>query len=255
MTVGRICSGVVAFVVLGSLGVLAAKGPASTTTPATATFRCYSDPDVPDDLLRCDEPAPDGSVANGSDRARDDRSGTYTGGSVGSTSFHLRRTPETARLLSLHLGSPIEAPRCLSTGNCNVDGPLSDLSLNDWELRTKPLTEGTWEDLPGGLFGMSCNQIYPALVHFTFWLPSANGHWGLNLNPRAYPETTAARLTRLGDLTWAVEAENEHVAELLSWNHNKIRANRGPSREGRYNVAFKFTINATSLLAGAKTCQ
>jgi hypothetical protein len=179
---------------------------------------------------------------------------TYPGG-VASALFELR-VPATGRLLDLNLGAPITGTRtCLSLNNCNADGPLDALELTDWDLRVKPLVDGTWEDLPGGLFAMSCAKTYPALVHYTFWLPSANGHWGLNLNPRAYPGTTAATLSRTGNLSWTVEAESDDIAELLSWDHNKLRGNQGPSREGRFNVPFKFTINAVALIGGAKTCS
>jgi hypothetical protein len=160
------------------------------------------------------------------------------------------------RLLNLHLGPPIAGTRtCLTLNNCNGDGPIDALELADWELRVKPLVEGTWEDLPGGLFALSCGTTYPALVHYTFWLPSANGHWGLNLNPRAYPGTTAADLTRTSNLSWTVEAKSDDIAELLSWAHDRLRGKQGPSREGRFNAPFKFTIDAQTLIAGAKTCS
>jgi hypothetical protein len=159
------------------------------------------------------------------------------------------------RLLNLHLGPPIAGTRTCLTLNCNGDGPIDALELADWELRVKPLVEGTWEDLPGGLFALSCGTTYPALVHYTFWLPSANGHWGLNLNPRAYPGTTAADLTRTSNLSWTVEAKSDDIAELLSWAHDRLRGKQGPSREGRFNAPFKFTIDAQTLIAGAKTCS
>jgi hypothetical protein len=120
----------------------------------------------------------------------------------------------------------------------------------------KPLQNGSFEDLPGLLYGMSsCGATYPALVHYTFLLPDGNGHWGFNFNPRAYAGTTAAVVIRVNNQTWTVEAESDDIGELLSWNHTGIRRNNGPSREGRFNMPFKATIAASSLPAGAGTCS
>ena len=145
-----------------------------------------------------------------------------------------------------------------SVGNCHPNGPTDgkSLGLDDFQFRVKPLVDSTWDDLPGLLFGMSvCGLQYPALVHFTFWLPDGNGHWGFNFNPRAYPGTTAAVVVRVNPTKWTVEAESDDIGELLSWGHTGIRRNNGPSGEGRFQMPFKATIVATGLPAGAGTCN
>lgn len=226
-----------------------------TSVAATGTFRCYSDPgEVPPDPCLLPASGADNTV----DRARDDAA-VYTGVIDGLYYFHF--TPSQNRTLALHFGNLASGPRnCEAIGNCNPDGPLNnkDLLLNEVDLRVKPLVDGTWEDLAGGLFAMSCSDPdgYPGLVHFTFWLPSLNGHWGLNFNPRAYAPSTGVTLRRLDNLTWTAEANGtDHLAELISFAHTGIRRKNGPSREGFFRVPFKLTLVAAAMPAGAVTCS
>jgi len=229
--------------------------PASSV-PATATFRCYSDPGVvpPDPCL-----GPTDGADNSVDRARDDETLPYSGVMDRSTGmFTFNFAPAAGRTLTLLLGNlAMGAPSCSNIGNCNPDGPLNntDLVVNEVDFRVKALVAGTWEDMPGGLFAMSCGPAYPALVHFTFWTANRDGHWGLNFNPRAYAPSTAATLTRVNNLTWTVEATGAHLAELISFVHSGIRKRNGPSREGFFSVPFKATIVANSLPGGAVTCN
>lgn len=223
-----------------------------TSVASSATFRCYTQA-TEGPTEACLQPsAPDDYTV---DRARDDGA-TFAGGAISSGLFYIRLTPDTSRELTLMFGD-LEGPRtCLTVGNCNPDGPLhnTDQLLSDWEVRVKPLVADTWEDLPGGLGAMTCGFSYPALVHYTFWRPSGNGHWGLNFNPRAYAPSTAAVLTRVDDVTWTVEADVTHLSALISFSHSGIRRKNGPSVEGYFRVPFKLTIVAEALPPGAVTC-
>ena len=257
------------FVTAGGLGLVSAakppKPPASVA--ATAVFRCLTDQGLqgPD----CEEAA-DGTVTS-EDRARDDGN-VYATGIIGSSGgFDLRLVPASGRQFTLLFGATIAPRGCAAVGNCNPGDPnvpddeeeqlggdfgTADqqvLTLTDFQMSAKPLVDGIWADLPGGLFAMSCDEVpYPALVHFTFWLPAANGHWGLNFNPRAYQPSTAATLKRIDAMTWTLETvrhTNQSVlsqAELISFVHSGIRRHNGPSREGSFVMPFKVTITATS---------
>jgi hypothetical protein len=201
----------------------------------------------------CTEPAVDGT-----DRVRDD-GGPYTGFMDPSGLFSSQlSTPAFARILNMYFGSSILGSRtCGAVGNCHPNGPTDGehLALNNAEMRVKPLVDGTWADLPGLMLGMSCNAPYPALVHYTFWLPDGDGHWGFNFNPREYPNTLPAVVIRVDNNTWTVEAESEDIGELLSWAHSGIQGKNGPSREGRFKMPFQFTIDANGPLpSGAVTC-
>ena len=233
------------FLAVGAVGAGAAAKPSKPQpVVAVATFRCTAEsPPAP----QCD------SSAVGKDAVWDDAT-TYVGGSITADGmFGLRLTPDRNRLLSFYLDASIEGTRdCDGIGNCNPDGPLPPLvQVNDFEIKIKPIkpgsTAGTWEDLPGGLLGMPCTPTPAAtIVHFTFWLPSGDGHWGVNLNRRDYPATNNAVVSRPTADTWIVEAALTDVAELLSWNHSGIFRRNGPSREGRFFLPFKLTLNATS---------
>jgi hypothetical protein len=226
------------------------KPPKQTPMPATVTFRCLAAEQA---SPLCSEP-----VINGTDRVRDDGQ-SYSGFIDPSGLFTTQlSTPGSGRFLNMYFGNSLPGSRtCTDVGNCQPNGPSDGkhLELNNAEVRVKPLIDGTWADLPGLLFGMSCNSDYPALVHYTFWLPDGDGHWGFNFNPRDYPNTTPAVIIRLDNVTWTVEAKSYYIGELLSWAHSGIHGKNGPSREGRFNMPFKFTIDATGPLpAGAVTC-
>ena len=230
-----------------------------TSVAASVTFRCYTQHGFDDGP--CAAPSNDDYTV---DRARDDWA-TFTGGAiasggvVASSVFDIRVAPASSRELTLILGAFLEDTRtCVTVGNCNPDGPLDSrlMVLSDWSLRVKPLVLNTWEDLPGGLGAMTCGDSYPGLVFYTFWLPSGDGHWSLTFNPRAYPSSTDVVLTRLNDLTWTVDADATHLAELVSFAHSKLKGKlKGPSREGVFRVPFKLTIVAESLPPGAMTCS
>jgi hypothetical protein len=227
------------------------KPPKPAPMPATVTFRCLAaEPASP----LCNEPV------TGTDRVLGDGAGSYSGFIDPSGLFNSQlSTPESGRLLNMYFGSSIPGSRtCIAIGNCHPNGPSDGkhLELNNAEVRVKPLVDGLpWADHPGLLFGMACNSRYPALVHYTFWLPDGDGHWGFNFNPREYPDTTAAVIIRLDNDTWTVEAESDDIGELLSWAHSGIHGKNGPSREGRFLMPFKFTIDGTGPLpAGAVTC-
>jgi hypothetical protein len=249
---GRIhVGGLVAAAVVGVLGAvtMAAPPPKKQPIPATMTFRCFEgEPGSPSCL----------PVSDATDRVRDD-GGTYTGGNIDTGGvFNVGFVPGT-RILNLYLGTRIPGSRtCITTGNCHpLDLEGASLALDYFDVRVKPLTADGSQDLAGGLYAMTaCNAPYPALVHYTFWFPDGNGHWGLNFNPKAYPDTTAAVLVRLTDTKWTVEAMamTNDIAELLSWGHTGITRHNGPSHEGRFRVRFKLAIDIASLPAGAAGC-
>ena len=94
---------------------------------------------------------------------------------------------------------------------------------------------------------MKCTGSYPAKVHYTFTLPSGNGHWGFNFNSVAYPGSKNVVITRASDgRHWTVES-NGLKGELLSWGHGGLRRRKsGPSHEGFFVANFKFTIEVVS---------
>ena len=95
---------------------------------------------------------------------------------------------------------------------------------------------------------MKCtDDAYPAKVHYTFSLPSGDGHWGLNFNSAVYPGSTNGVIRRAIDgVHWTVESYG--VGELLSWAHSGLkRPQSGPSHEGFYQVNFNFTIAIAAL--------
>jgi hypothetical protein len=179
-------------------------------------------------------------------------------GTISSSGIYgVRVTPESlAPVLSVDLGGYIDGTReCASAtlARCNVDGPLTGdppvgvLELRDFSVGVKPLTSGTpdADDLPGGLTGMACGGSAFALVHFTFWLESGDGHWGMNVNPRYHADT--ARVDRSEDGTsWLVTSPGvvDGRAELVSFAHSNLLRRSGPSHEGQYVLPFSITITA-----------
>lgn len=271
---GAIAGSVAAAAIIGAVAVLSAAKPTPPTpTAADVTFRCYSGDAT---NTRCDDPLDGGgNLVTPTDRARDD-SQTYTTGTIGSNGMYLIRlmpgTP-TPRWLNLYLYKQAMFTGSRTCGgNCNPDGPPWErpVAQYDIELRTKPLVAGTWDDLPGGLFAMSCGAPaypgppYPGMVHFTFWLPSGNGHWGLNFNPRSASGSSPVSIVRTGLKQWTVEAKEtatesspsrSDVGGLLSWGHSGLRGKNGPSVEGLFSVPFLFTIDATGAVPLNGTCS
>ena len=92
---------------------------------------------------------------------------------------------------------------------------------------------------------MDCTgELAYALVHYTFWLPGGDGHWGMNANPRYHAD--AALVERRNQTTWVVtsSAVAQPRAELVSFAHSGILRKSGPSHEGQYVLPFSFTITA-----------
>ena len=228
----------------------AAKPAPPVPTAATVTFRC----DGAVGAAPCGDP----SVAT-NDRVRADDV-AYSTGTIGSTGMYLVRLTPTStagRWLNLYFYDPGSRP-CAVAGNCNPDGPLyqkpQPMALDDIELRTKPLVNGTWDDLPGGLFAIACGGTSPGMVHFTFWLPTGNGHWGLNFNPRSASGSSPVSIRRIAFNQWTVSAAQGDLGGLLSWNHSGLRGRNGPSVEGLFTAPFLFTIDATGSVPGNGSC-
>ena len=243
-------AGVVAATVVGVFGLItAAGGPKPQPVPATMTFRCFAGGGGLDSCGPVsDDPA--------TDRVRDDGL-LYTGGSIDTSGvFNVTFSPGS-RILNLFLGPRIPGSRtCDAVNNCHPgDLENSHLTLDYFDIKVKPLTSNGSQDLAGGLYAMTtCNTlVYPALVHYTFWLPDGDGHWGLNFNPKAYPGTTSANLIRVNNTTWTVEAKGD-IAELLSWGHSNLTRHDGPSHEGLFYVPFNLTIVASALPSGVGRC-
>jgi hypothetical protein len=175
------------------------------------------------------------------------------GGTISSGIYSMRVTPTlSSPVLQLDLGGFLLGTReCLDAtlARCNPDGPLIGvLDLYDFDVRVKPLTSSDPEadDLPGGLTGMACGETAYALVHYTFWLPGGDGHWGMNANPRYHAD--AVWVERHNKTTWVVTSPGEEGdrAELVSFAHSAILRKSGPSHEGQYALPFSITINALS---------
>jgi hypothetical protein len=181
------------------------------------------------------------------------------GGAISNGIYSVRVTPTgSSPALAVDLGGFLgdETRECATAtlAGCNTDGPLDGvLELNDFDVRVKPLTSSGPEadDLPGGLTGMGCpvpgspvRAPAPALVHFTFWLPGGDGHWGLNASPRYRAD--AVWVERTSPTTWEVTSpgENGDEAELVSFAHSAILRKSGPSHEGVYALPFSITIYA-----------
>jgi hypothetical protein len=132
----------------------------------------------------------------------------------------------------------------------------SYLTLGTASIEIKPLvaTATGFAELTGLLWGMNCTAVYPAKVHYTFTLPSGNGHWGFNFNSLVYPGSNNAVITRSDNLHWTVES-NGLIGELLSWGHSGLlRPQSGPSHEGFFYANFKFTIEVVSLPSASVGC-
>jgi len=234
------------------------KPPKLAETPAMTTFRCTAGDSGSSSC---------GAVSDATDRVRDDgQPYGYDLTRILSSGFYQFNFPSgSGRVLNLALGAPIAPPACSTAGNCNPDHSQvvgypkvgSDaLDLQTASIAVKPLVTSDGAELAGLLWGMSCNgSPYQAKVHYTFSLPSGNGHWGFNFNKGVYPETDNATITRASDgLHWTVET-NGLKGELLSWNHTGLRRPQsGPSHEGFYYVNFKFTIEIASLPSPSVGC-
>lgn len=245
----------VSLAVVGSLDLLAAaKPPKPQPVTATLTFRCFAD-DPGGSPSPCDD-----FVDGGTDRIRDDGLLSPYVGSIDPSGLFtpLIATPGSGRVVNMLFGLALPDTRtCGSVGNCHPNGATDGkhLVLDNFQFRVKPLIEGTWDDLPGLLFGMStCGFPQKGMVHTTFWLPDGNGHWGFNFNPRGYPGTSPVTIVRENPVTWTVEAGPTDAGELLSWGHSGLRGKNGPSGEGRFHMPFKATIVANGLPNGAGGC-
>ena len=93
---------------------------------------------------------------------------------------------------------------------------------------------------------MACGGSAYALVHYTFWLPGGDGHWGMNANPRYHAD--AVWVERIDRMTWVVTSPGEvgDRAELVSFAHSAILRKSGPSHEGQYALPFSIMITAPS---------
>jgi hypothetical protein len=180
-------------------------------------------------------------------------------GAISNGIYSVRVTPTgSSPYLSVDLGGYLGGgTRDCETAmlaHCNPDGPLHGvLALDDFDVRVKPLTsyDSGADDLPGGLTGMACHGTAeaPALVNYTFWLPleGADGHWGMNANPRY--QADAVTVNRVDRQHWVVTSPGvavgaEGIAELVSFAHSAILRKSGPSHEGQYVLPFSFTITA-----------
>ena len=237
----------------------AAKPPKLQDTPAMTTFRCYAGDYT---ALSCQ------AISDGTDRIRDD-SNPLVGGDpygyalarVASGGFYnLAIQPSSGRRLNLALGEPHAVAQCEPIGNCNPDRDQivgnSDLMLDTASIQLKPLDPMSLSELPGLLWGMNCTGSYPAKLHYTFTLPSGDGHWGFNFNSVVYPGSNNAVITRASDgRHWTVES-NGLIGELLSWDHSGLRRPQsGPSHEGFFYANFKFTIEVVSLPSPSVGCS
>jgi len=224
--------------------VAAGKPPKLPDTPALTTFRCTAGAACPAvaDTVR------DDGGAYGYDLARVASSGFYN--------FSIQSTD--SRSVTLDLGAPIEEAACLAAGNCNPDRVAvvgGNLGLATASIAIKPLVGSGPSELSGFLWGMNCTDRYSAKVHYSFTLPSANGHWGFNFNSAEYPGTNNAFITRVNSQQWMVESPGQ-IGELLSWAHSGLRRPQsGPSHEGRYYADFQFTIDAASLPSPTVGCS
>ena len=250
------CLGFTSVVVcLGLSADLAAqKGgkPKLVDKNAMTTFRCMAgDPGS----LSC---LP---VSDATDRVRDDGLAYgYDLAKIASSGFYaLTIPPNSGRALGLALGNPLGSVPCMVAGNCNPDHESvvnSNITLDTASIELKPLvaTAG-FPELTGLLWGMNCTAGYPAKVHYTFTLPSGDGHWGFNFNSVVYPGSTNAVITRSDSLHWMVES-NGGIGELLSWGHSGLRRPQsGPSHEGFFYANFKFMIEVVSLPSPSVGCS
>jgi len=175
------------------------------------------------------------------------------GGAISSGIYSVRVTPTpSSPVLRLDLGGFLDGTReCLDAtlARCNPDGPLYGVpELDEFDVRVKPLTSNSpdADDLPGSLTGMACGASAYALVHYTFWLPGGDGHWGMNANPRY--QAGAVWVERQNGTTWVVTRPGEvgDRAELVSFAHSAILRKSGPSHEGQYALPFSIMISALS---------
>jgi hypothetical protein len=181
------------------------------------------------------------------------------GGAISSGIYSVRVTPTGSSPVLVmdftgFLGDETRECPDATLARCNPDGPPNGvLELDDFDVRVKPLTSNhpDADDLPGGLTGMACGEAAYALVHYTFWLPGGDGHWGMNASPRYHAH--AVTVNRSGSSTWVVTSPGvlvgaEGVAELVSFAHSAILRKSGPSHEGQYALPFSITIYASKAI-------
>ncbi len=245
--------------VLAGAAALAAQGKGKPSQPSTieavAGFRCFGQegPAIPE----CQPPLD--NDGNSRDRARGDqelydyfltqRSGgtTITAGAFINGRFTLRTypgLPNSDRSVRLILGTSTNGFPCAAIFNCYpTERPAGIVDLHDVRLLAKPVVEGTYEDLPGGLLGLGCDDVAPALVTLTFPDENGDGHWGLNFNPRSEAKnSTMAEIVRTGLRAWTIRATAAHTAGLLGFAHSGIKGKNGPSQEGTYVVPFELSV-------------
>ena len=247
---------------LGAVVVVTAgaaqKPPKLQDTRAMTTFRCIAGEGLGSGSCQdpFDPPLPPGVDV---DRVRDDGNAYgYELARIASSGFYGLSLSNSGRSLSLALGNPIGTVPCVDAGNCNPDRVTivnNHLTLAPASIELKPLVTATGPELSGLLWGMNCTDVYQAKVHYTFTLPSGDGHWGFNFNQLVYPGSNNALITRASDgRHWTVES-NGLYGELLSWGHSGLlRRNSGPSHEGFFLANFKFTIEVVSLPSPSVGC-
>jgi hypothetical protein len=185
-------------------------------------------------------------------RYRTRRRGTYGYdlARIASTGFYnFSIQSSDSRSVTLDLRNPIEPAACIAAGNCNPDRDLvvgGNLGLATAVSRFKPLVGSGLSELSGLLWGMNCTGRYSAKVHYSFTLPSANGHWGFNFNRADYPGSTDAFITRVNAQQWIVESSGQIVSFSVGLTvgcgaRSQARATRLLLRQ------FQFTIDVAAL--------
>jgi hypothetical protein len=231
----------------GSIGAQK-KGPAPSSHPGTADFRC-------DITTGCIDPDidPDRVIGDGTD---------YLGTGVAETGegAHLNSNNEMWIGIGSGLGSGHHAVRldfysvtapCQLTGNCRITDsffPL-DIDLENGEFQSNVL--GFADNDPPAANGLLDIPFLPpttwrSRLKITFADPLGNLLWGLNFNQIDYAGAQNINVTRTDRCTWEFQPGPGDVGGLSAFG----KTGKGKSTrtdEGLYIMPFKITFHVPAL--------
>ena len=235
----------------GSIGAQK-KGPAPSSQPGTADFRCDLetgcidiDPDID----------PDRVIGDGSD---------YLGTGVAETGegAHLNSNNEMWIGIGSGLGSGHHAVRldfpsvtapCQQTGNCRITNsffPFLDIDQENGEFQSNVL--GLTDDDPPAANGLLDIPYSPptrwrSRLKISFADPERrNLLWGLNFNQIDYAGAQNINVTRTDRCTWEFEPGPGDVGGLSAFG-NTGKGKNTRTDEGLYDMPFKITFQVPAL--------
>ena len=218
--------------------VLAQKGnrPKDAHKIAVATFRCAIN-----DAAPCPTPAEPTDLP---DLITSDEARTYTGsGDIVSGSgaflrsdgeFMLQLRAGQNRFVNLDFRGELPAP----SNNLG----FSTASTDVFQLNTRTIHPGTMQEVEGALLAMPVGNTWFARINAS-WTDASGVLYNIRFNPDNYPGSSYVSVTRETSDTWSIEAQQGHVARILSFPPSKGKPSLAVD-EGLYALPFKLTFTA-----------